>query len=242
MTTFLTKSDRKHLLGELELCISEMDYSPSEISKSWVTFMRCPTPSFMPRWLLGCLNVWTTFVTITKGYRPSKVDPRPHPVYYWTMSKGRHQFPTFLGSTSWFDSLTREPLTRKIGSTSLVWVSTLLTILFTRVTTMDNISALEFHPGSTFSWKPRTLTRKMQPGWVHPWWTWDPRVSRSCLELEVWFTQYCPIVNIIMTLHQAQELLKEASLEYIRHGESLWGWTLHQARSWSSRPSNPVTS
>ena len=70
MTTFLTKSDRKHLLGELELCISEMDYSPSEIKQILGDLHEMPNSMFYAEMVqTGCLNVWTTFVTITKGYK-----------------------------------------------------------------------------------------------------------------------------------------------------------------------------
>ena len=59
MTTFLTKSDRKHLLDELELCISEMDYSPSEIKQILGDLNEMPNSLFyteMVAWMPECMD------------------------------------------------------------------------------------------------------------------------------------------------------------------------------------------
>ena len=86
---------------ELE-CISNMDYSPSEISKSWL-FARCPTRYFMPRWLTGCPNVWTTFYYNERLQARQKGWPLTLPCIIGSSTKGTPMDNISSWVPPWFD-------------------------------------------------------------------------------------------------------------------------------------------
>ena len=72
MSTFLTKFDRKHLLSELEECITVMDYSPSEIKNILGDINEMPNSAFyaeMVNWMPECMDDLRYYKETLKNYQ-----------------------------------------------------------------------------------------------------------------------------------------------------------------------------